>query len=262
MGQSQSFHDDHISDDLIGNDDDNIDTIDTGCAGTSPQHFLVEHPWEKSERRLLSKSDVLNSYIQIGNDDPRHTCNAAKDDVEKRSNMPPSRHRRDDERIQNRSEILSNAATEATRKMSNVDLSSPKRRFRERAQAKRMQQQETPTCSNEDRRKVIECDQHMRDNPPEPFNGKFHRRVLLTGSKFLEGRRKVKATCLSPTIACLSGSYGVADASRSSVQDSTSYSKVLELSFHSLALGKYEQQWRLAKLQNGETNRHQLPSVY
>lgn len=252
MGQSQSFHDDHISDDLIGNDDGNIDTIDTG--------FLVEHPLEKSGRRLLSKSDVFTSYqrqAKVENDAPRHTCDAAKDDVEKRSSMRPSRHRRDDERIQNRSEILSNAATEATRKMSNVDLSSPKRKFRERAQAKRMHQQQTP--GNEDTRKVIEYDQHTRAISPELFNGKLHgRRVLLTGSG-----RKVKATCLSPTIACLSGSYGMVDASRSSVQNDTPYSKVLELSFHSLTLGKYEHQWRLAKRrdQSSPTAQHVLNTM-
>ena len=247
MGQSQSFHDDHISDDLIGNDDGNADTIDTGCTGTNAQHFLlVEHPLERSGRRLLSKSDVLIAFhrqAEIANDVGRQ--NGTEDDVKKRSNMPPSRYRTDDERTQNRSEILSNVATEATRKMSNVDLSSPKRKFRERTQAKRLQQQQQQTPCNEDTRKVTEYDQQKRDISSEPFNGKLHvRRVQFTESNFLEGRRKVKAMCLSPTIACLSGSYG---ASRSSVQNDTQYSKVLELSFRSLTLGKYEQQWLLAK---------------
>lgn len=249
MGQSQSSRDEHISEDLIGNDDDDAGAIETVSKGRNAPRFLVEHPLERSGRRLLSKSDVLTSFQAAGNDVRHHHHNDTEEEEEKRSKTILSyRHGMEGERMQNKYEVLSNAATDATRKMSNVDLSSPKRKFRERAQAKRMHQQQA--SSNEDARYVTECDQtkHTGGIQSEPNSSKLHgRHIVLTNSKFFEGRRQVKATCLSPTFACFSGSYGVVGTSRRTGWESTPYSKVLELSFESFILGKYEQEWRFVK---------------
>lgn len=240
-----SLLDQYTTEDLIGNGDD--DVIETGSAGT---RFLEEHPLERSGRRLLSKSDMLISFQSQGAIGKTvRSLNGAEKYEETEWKMPSSRCKKGGERaVQNKSEILSNAATDATRKMSNVDLSSPKRKFRERAQAKRMHQQQVLFCDEDTEDDQAPPDARNMGSILSEYKSKFlGRGIRFTDSLFLGGSQQVDSQCLSPTFACLSGSYGVIGADISSAQGDTTHSKVLELSIQALLLGTYEKEWRLAK---------------
>ena len=220
MGQSPSSPEyNSDSEDLVGPDND---TTKTGERGTSNRQFLVEHSFERSGRLLLSKSDILFSFqhqaVIEENVRRRHSDN----DEVKGATATTQRYKKEEKITQNAAEILSSAPTEATRKISNVDVSSPKRRFRERAQAKRMQQQQKLGKS---------MSEDIEDDQEEPCD-------TTNVGGFLSA------------VACLSGSYGAdgaIGAIRSSRQEGKFSAKVLELQFQALMMRKYEHEWRLAK---------------
>ena len=254
MGQSPSSSYNSDSEDLVGLDND---TTKTGERGTGNQQFLVEHSFERSGRSLLSKSDILYSFQhQAANEENVRRRHSDNDEV-KRATATTQRCNKEERIMQNVAEVLSSAPTDATRKISNVDVSSPKRRFRERAQAKRMQQQQKLGGSiSED----IEDDQEEASDTTNEggFLSACRRKLQSQRIKFTctdsAFSTQTRAKGLSPAVACLSGSYGAIGAIRSSRQKRKTSAKVLELQFQALTISKYEHEWRLAKRRSSSSS--------
>ena len=120
-------------------DEHSITRSETGGSGTG-MPFLVEHSFEDNDRSILDKSDVMDSFeYQASIDDKElrdeRTAGALEQAVEQEeTNHSTETTAASSPRAE---EMFSNAPTEATRKISNVDRTAPKEKFRARAEAAR-----------------------------------------------------------------------------------------------------------------------------